>query len=79
MRGSRRYAEGVFRGLIGMSVLEAIRKARFENAKVLLETTEKPIVLVDANSGYQSVTTFCREFKGETGLTPIAWRKKSRT
>ena len=79
MRGSRRYAEGVFRGLTGMSVLEAIRRVRFENAKVLLETTDKPVALVGADSGYQSETTFCREFKSETGLTPAAWRKKSRT
>ena len=79
MRGSRRYAEGVFRGLTGMSVLEAIRRVRFENAKVLLETTDKPVALVGSSSGYQSETTFCREFKSETGLTPAAWRKKSRT
>ena len=78
MRGSRRYAEQVFRRLTGMSVLEMIRKVRFENAKVLLETTEKPIALVGELSGSLSVTTFCREFKAETGLSPAAWRRKSR-
>ena len=77
IRGSRRHAESVFRELTGMSVLEAIRRTRFENAKVLLETTDKPIALVSANSGYMSVTTFCREFKSETELSPVAWRKKS--
>jgi len=77
MRGSRRHAEQMFRGLTGMSVLEAIRKVRFENAKVLLETTERPVAFVGEVSGYQSVTTFCREFKAETGLSPAAWRKKS--
>lgn len=79
MIGSRRYAEGVFRGLTGMSVLEAIRKTRFESAKVLLETTDKPITLIGENSGYRSVTTFCREFKSETGLSPDAWRKKTQS
>ena len=77
MRGSRRYAEGVFRGLTGMSVLEAIRRVRFENAKVLLETTDKPVALVGSSSGYQSETTFCREFKEMTGHTPGVWRIQS--
>ena len=79
MVGSRRYAEGVFRELTGMSVLESIRKTRFEAAKVLLETTDKPVSLIGENSGYRSVTTFCREFKRETGLSPDAWRKKIKT
>lgn len=77
MRGSRRYSEQVFRQVTGMSVLEAIRNVRFENAQVLLGGNDAiPVSRVAELSGYRSVTTFCREFKSLTGLSPLSWRKK---
>jgi len=76
MRGSRRYAEMAFRSVTGMSVLEAIRQIRMENAKVLLENTHSSISFVAESSGYRSVTTFGRIFRDMTGMTPLAWRRK---
>lgn len=77
MRGSRRSAEQTFRSVTGMSVLEAIRRTRFENAQILLETTSRDVAFVAQASGYRSVPTFCRAFKAATGLSPLAWRTKS--
>ena len=78
MRGARRSAEQTFRSVTGMSVLEAIRRARFENAQILLETTRRDVAYVAQASGYRSVPTFCRTFKAALGLSPLEWRAKSR-
>ena len=76
MHASRRYAEQIFRKVTGMSILEAIRTVRFENAQVLLEGTDKSVADIAILSGYQSIPTFCREFKDLTGLSPLGWRRK---
>ena len=73
---SRRLAELRFREVTGRSILEEVRRTRFENARRFLSHTEKPTSVVANMSGWASVTSFCREFKENTGLSPMDWRRK---
>jgi len=77
MRCSRRFAERLFREVSGVSILEEIRSVRFAAAKAALLDPDLLLVAVAHRCGWKSVTTFCREFRRETGLTPGAWRRKS--
>jgi LacI family transcriptional regulator len=76
MKSSRRLAELRFREVTGRSILEEIRRVRLENAKLLLSRTDVPMSVVANQSGWASLTSFCREFKQIAGLTPMDWRKK---
>lgn len=75
IRSSRRFAEKLFREVTGSSILEEIRRVRFDAAKVLLAHSACPLSQVASRIGYSSVPTFCREFKNLTGHTPDTWRK----
>ena len=74
---SRRLAELRFREVTGKSILEEIRRVRYENARLLLSQTDVPMDVVANRSGWASLPSFCREFKELTGLTPAEWRRKS--
>jgi AraC-like DNA-binding protein len=51
--------------------------AKLEQAKLLLTSTELPISAVAAETGYNEVYHFIRQFKKSTGMTPGAFRKKT--
>ena len=68
--GSRRTADDIFRDATGASILEEIRRVRFEKAKILLSKSHDTLAEVAAKCGYESLPTFCREFKRLTGMTP---------
>ena len=74
---SRRLAELRFREVTGKSILEEIRRVRYENARLLLSQADVPMDVVANRSGWASLPSFCREFKELTGLTPAEWRRKS--
>ena len=74
---SRRQAETLFRTVTGGSILEEIRRVRFEQARALLSATDFPLSVVANRCGYGSIPTFCREFRRLTGLTPEMWRQKN--
>ena len=76
MRTSRRFAEENFRDVTGSSILEEIRRVRFDKAKFLLSRTQFPLTEIMRKCGYRSLPTFCREFKRLSGLPPETWRKK---
>lgn len=74
MHTSRRFAEKFFREVTGSSILEEIRRVRFEKAKLLLSYSMDSLLRIASKCGYSSVPTFCREFKKLTGFTPDSWR-----
>lgn len=74
---SRRLAELRFREVTGKSILEEIRRVRYENAEKILSQTQAPLGVVANMSGWASVTTFCREFKAVFGMSPMEWRRKN--
>ena len=77
VHSSRRFAEKLFREVTGSSILEEIRRVRFDAAKVLLSSTRCTLPQIARRIGYSSVPTFCREFKEMTGHTPGVWRIQS--
>ena len=77
VKAARRLAELRFREVTGKSILEEIRRVRYENARLLLSQTDVPMDVVANRSGWASLPSFCREFKELTGLTPAEWRRKS--
>lgn len=77
--GSRRSADSMFRDATGASILEEIRRVRFETARILLSKSCDPLSEVAAKCGYESLPTFCREFKRLTGMTPGDFSMVSRT
>ena len=48
---------------------------RLKKAEELLKKTDKKITDIAYLSGYQSIATFNRMFKQETGQTPSEYRK----
>ena len=47
---------------------------RIEQAKVKLEKTNEPISDIAREVGYNSDTSFRRQFKSKTNITPSAYR-----
>ena len=47
-------------------------------AKGMLSSTDEPVLRVSEECGFSSAGYFCRAFKTEVGLTPLAYRKEKR-
>jgi len=69
----------VYKKLRGMTVAEAIGKARLDHAQTLLRETNRPVSTVAAQSGFADAQYFYRAFKRETGATPSAYRQLNRS
>lgn len=65
-----------FRLVFKMGVFARLLYRRMEHAKVLLETTSKPVKEVAFESGYSSVGAFIQAFRRRFKLTPLEWREK---
>lgn len=72
---SRRLAEMRFREITGTSMQEAIRDARLQNARSMLEHTTLPVSVVAKRSGWKSIPTFGRDFYAAMGVSPTECRK----
>jgi AraC-like DNA-binding protein len=55
-----------------------IKKVRMDAALRQLKTTDDPIVNVALDSGYSDQSTFTRQFKQVTGLSPAQYRRITR-
>ena len=66
----------VFRGMVGESVKEHIRRLRLERAATQLKLTNKSISRIALNAGYESHQAFTRAFKACWGLSPSAFRER---
>ena len=65
-----------FRLIFNMGVFGRLLYRRMEQAKVLLETTSKPIKEVAFEAGYDTVAGFITAFRKRFGSTPLEWREK---
>lgn len=66
-----------FQEYLHMSPLEMLTTARIRNGCQLLNTTTDSVPEVAAKVGYQSVSSFERNFQKLLGLSPYQYRKKS--
>ena len=64
----------IFRGMIGESVKEHIRRLRLERAASSLKHSDSPIVTIALEAGYESHEAFTRAFKAMTGESPSQFR-----
>jgi AraC family transcriptional regulator len=64
-----------FRRHFGVSVTEYVQRRRLQRAAALLVDTRAAPSSLAYDAGYTDQSHFCRLFKRETGLTPVAFRQ----
>jgi AraC family transcriptional regulator len=68
----------VFRGLVGESVKEHVRRLRLERAAIRLKSGGAAIVQVAFEAGYETHESFTRAFAAMFGATPSQFRASKR-
>ena len=68
----------IFRGMVGESVAEHIRRLRLERAAQQLKTSDLPVTQVAFNAGYETHEAFTRAFRAMFEQSPSAFRKEHR-
>lgn len=71
---STRYMNGLFNGKYDETPLQYLQKVRINRAKQLLVETDKEIVSICFETGYETVSTFYRTFNSLVGLSPNKYR-----
>ncbi len=72
------YLSRYFKKSTGLSFIEYLNQYRLNNACVLLENSDLPILECALSSGYTSLRSFNRNFKNRYSITPQEYRIKSR-
>jgi AraC family transcriptional regulator len=68
----------IYRAMRGESVGDTIRRARLTRAALALSTTERPIVDVALEAGYESAQSFARAFRSFAAASPSEFRSGHR-
>ncbi|EDS7167648.1 helix-turn-helix domain-containing protein [Salmonella enterica] len=72
---SRRYLQKLFKDKVGCSIGKYIQLRRISKAAILLRLSGFSISNISAKLCYDSQQSFTREFKKNTGYTPLQYRK----
>lgn len=65
----------VFRGMVGESLAEYVRRLRLEHAAGKLIQTKHSVTDIAFDTGYEALESFIRAFKARFGITPHKYRK----
>lgn len=65
----------IFRGLVGESLSDHVRRLRLERAAGELRHTDRSVVEIALDAGYDAHEPFTRAFRGHFGEPPSAYRK----
>lgn len=76
---SKSRLRNVFHDKMSMSLGAYIRRARINRAEALLVTSGLTVTRIAEQCGYESIYSFSRAFKKETGMSPRAWRNRHGT
>jgi len=76
---ARRSLERRFRKSLGRTVHDQIVRAHVERAKRLLAATDDPLKRVAKESGFRTPQQLSKLFRRSEGLTPLAFRRRSRS
>jgi AraC family transcriptional regulator len=68
----------IFKGMLGESVQEHIRRLRLERAAIQLKLSEASVINVAFDAGYETHEAFTRSFKAMFGLAPSRFRSDQR-
>jgi len=69
----------VFRGMVGETPMEFVRRLRLERAAWRLATTTAPVTAVAFDAGYEAHEAFTRAFRQHFGASPSEFRATPRT
>ncbi len=68
----------IFRGMVGESVLQHIRRLRLERAAMRLTLSESPVTRVAFEAGYETHEAFTRAFRDHFDASPTEYRQTRR-
>ncbi len=74
---SESYFKSVFKKCSGCSYSEYLTNTRMNQAKTLLNTTEKSVTEIAFDVGFHTSNSFSSLFKRETGCTPTQFKKQT--
>jgi AraC-type DNA-binding domain-containing proteins len=72
---SPHYFHRMFSVIVGKAIAEYVRDRRLERACVLLSETDKSIIDIGLDCGYDSAQSFSRAFKNCFGVPPVEYRR----
>ena len=72
------YLAKVYKKKTGKTLKDAVNEVRISRAKALLETTDRKIIDIALETGFDNVPYFSTLFKKMTGLSPADWRKQGK-
>ena len=67
----------IFRGMVGESVKDYIRRLRLERAALRLKHSERSVTDIAFEAGFETLESFSRAFKAMGGLSPSQFRRQS--
>ncbi len=65
----------LFHNALGVAPLEYLLRLRIQMASSLLAGTDRPILDIAFDVGFETLSSFNRHFKRQTGVSPREWRK----
>ena len=68
----------VFKNSMGISLVDYLINVRMNYARELLEATDKSVLTISAECGYNSLSTFIKTFREKNGCSPLQYRKKQK-
>ncbi|RYG73931.1 AraC family transcriptional regulator, partial [bacterium] len=74
---SRRKFTDLFRQVSGDSWLVTVRQLRIQHAQKLLCESNRTVLAIAFECGFEELSSFYRAFKSESGCTPDVWRKSN--
>ena len=74
---SKRYLVKLLRSHYGLGFRAALRQARIQTARALLERSSKTIKEIAVAAGYSSTSQFDRDFRLECRMTPSTYRTQN--
>lgn len=74
---SEEYVARLFKQATGQTVFDYLRRARFDQARTLLSSSELNVTEISLRCGFGSVAAFSRSFKRELGLSPSEYRHQT--
>ena len=73
---STNYFNSIFAAHTGFNVMEYVRFIRLKNAAILLRKTDRDVLDIALECGYQAHESFTRAFKKQYGMTPSEYRER---